>query len=140
MTKEVMIKIKGQQMGEEEDPIVMMAPGTYHLTNEKHYIHYEEKIEGSEDISKNTIKISSDRVIIMKRGVQASQMIFDINEADQAIYNTAFGNLSFDTDTKSIRLKETQDLIEVIMEYSLSVGGSKISENELTISILARFN
>lgn len=138
MTKEVDIRIKGQQLGEEEDPVIMTASGTYHLTNGNHYIHYVEEVEGSDDISKNTIKISSKRVILLKKGVQNSQMIFDLQEEDQAIYQTSYGRLTMETDTRMIKLQETQDRIEVQMEYSLFADGSKLSDNRLSIVIIAR--
>lgn len=138
MTKEVFITIKGQQLGEEEDPVIMIAPGTYHFMNGKHYIHYEENIEESDDISKNTVKVSSDRIILMKKGTQYAQMIFDLKEKEHAVYQTPFGTLTFETDTKAIQVRETKDKLEIRLEYSLFTDGTKMSDNLLIMTIEAR--
>jgi uncharacterized beta-barrel protein YwiB (DUF1934 family) len=135
MTKEVLITIKGQQDGSGEEPVVVTACGIYHFTNGKHYIQYEEKSGESEEVFKNMMKISSNEITLSKKGTQSSQMVFQLNESDQAIYQTPYGSFSFVTDTKSIVLKETNKRIEVRMEYSLSADGSKVSDNEITIFI-----
>ncbi len=137
MTREVVITIKGTQLEEEEASVIMTAPGTYHLTNGKHYLHYEESIEGSEDISKNTIKISSERVVLMKKGIQTAQMIFDLTEADLAVYQTPYGNLTFQTETKLIKIHETQTRLEILMEYALYNDSTKLSDNRLNILVEA---
>lgn len=138
MTREVFVTIKGIQLDTEEEPVIMTAQGTYHLTNGRHYIHYEENIEGFDDISKNTIKISEDRIILMKKGAQTAQMIFDLKEADQAMYQTPFGSLSFRTETKSICISETEDKLDIQMEYSLYNEDIKLSDNRLLITVEAR--
>lgn len=139
MTKEVWITIKGIQLSSpEEEPVIMTAAGTYHLTNGKHYIHYEEDIEGSDVKSKNTIKISERRIILMKKGIQSAEMIFDLSEPDRAVYETPYGNLSFQTETRNILLNITEDKVEIQMEYSLYTEGEKLSDNRLNIKIESR--
>lgn len=137
MTKEVLVTIKGTQLGTEEEPVIMTAPGTYHFANGKHYVHYEENLEESDDIAKNTIKIASNRIVLMKKGVQNAQMIFDLKEADQALYQTPFGNLSFQTQTHSIQIREENLRLEIQMEYSLYTEDEKLSDNRLNIIIEA---
>lgn len=135
MTKEVLITISGVQKGSKDEPVVITASGTYHFANERHYVQYEEKVEDADLILKNIIKISPEKIILMKKGAQSSQMIFDLHQEDQAVYQTPYGSFSFTTDTKSIVLRETADRIEVRMEYSLSSDSSKVSDNEILIII-----
>ncbi|MDD3172783.1 MAG: DUF1934 domain-containing protein [Herbinix sp.] len=138
MTKDVIISIKGIQLGAEEEPVIMTAMGTYHLTNGKHYIQYDEKIEDSDISLKNTLKISTFGVLLTKKGVQHSQMAFDLNETTRTVYQTPYGNLSLEVKTKSIQIKEASEKIEVKLKYSISDDVSKMSENELIIAIEAR--
>lgn len=139
MIKEVWITIKGIQLGnQEEEPVITIAAGTYYLTNGRHYIHYEEDVEGSDVKSKNIIKITEKRIILVKKGVQEAQLIFDLSEPDQAIYETPYGKLSFRTETSAILLNTLEDKVEVQMEYSLYTEGEKLSDNRLNITIEAR--
>lgn len=53
-----------------EDVIEVVTPATYYEKNEKHYILYDEVVEGVSGTIKNKIKISgTDSVEIMKSGL-----------------------------------------------------------------------
>lgn len=140
MTKEVTIKIKGIQLGMEEEFLTLTAPGIYHLTNGKHYIQYDEKLEDNPAVLRNTLKISSSSVLLIRKAGQQNQhsrMLFELNETTQTTYPTPYGNLPLDIKTKSIRLAEASDNIEVILEYSLYSDDSPLSDNVLSILIEA---
>ena len=53
MTKEVLVSLKGLQLSpdEQSDAVEVIAPGEYYLRNDKHYILFEEAIEGEQDRS-----------------------------------------------------------------------------------------
>ncbi len=138
MTKEVLITIRGIQPDTQEDPIIMTAPGTYYLTNGKHYIHYEESIEGSDSKLRSIIKISEDRIILMKKGISAAQMIFDIKQEEQAVYQTPYGDIALRTVTKEINLSVSENRVEIALEYALYTEDGKLSDNKLNISIEER--
>lgn len=134
MTKEVLISIEGLQLGSEEEPIITKVTGTYHFTNGRHYIQYEEKSE-EEAITKNSIKITPAKVTLSKKGITNSVMEFIMDEVTQAIYNTPYGNLIFHIKTSFMLLEESKDLIEMKMGYSLSSDASKLSDNRISIKI-----
>ena len=135
MTKQVLITIEGRQINGDEEPIIITAPGTYHFTNGRHYIQYDEKLEESETVSKNTIKIGTSKVVLVKKLLQISEMVFDLNEITQTVYQTPYGNLVFDVKTYSILLKEGAEKIEVFMEYSLSADSALVSDNSITVTV-----
>ena len=67
MTKDVLITISGIQMIDEEDSDVeMIVRGDYYQKNGKHYILYEEMMEGFTGKVKNVIKISPSGMDIIK--------------------------------------------------------------------------
>ncbi len=140
MTKEVLISIQGVQLGSKEEPIRMTALGSYHFTNGTHYIQYEECATEDQERSKNTIKISSEKVELSKKGAAASQMTFHLSHIEQAIYQTPYGSLSLETNTHSIRLQESNDKIEVGLQYSLFSDAKLMSEHELNIVIIPEPN
>ena len=71
MTKEVWITVCGLQNGPDTDgePIEMTIAGEYYYKNEKHYILYEEVMEGETNTTKNRIKIAPGMLELTKNGV-----------------------------------------------------------------------
>lgn len=136
MTRDIFITITGRQLGIEEEPVIMTADGAYRLANGKHYIQYDEKFENSEAVQKNIIKISSSEIVLTKKGVQNSQMVFNLNETTQTVYQTPYGNITLEVITKAIELIEISYKINVKLIYSLFTEGALLSDNELAISIL----
>ena len=64
MTKDVLISISGLHFevgGEsgEGEPVEIITPASYYLKNGKHYVLYDEVVEGVPGTVKNTIKIST---------------------------------------------------------------------------------
>ncbi len=134
MTNEVIISIKGIGSGEEE-AIWLSARGSYHNRNGKHYIQYEERTEEKEAVINNTIKISNSLVSLTKKGAQQLQMDFDQKEPTQAVYQTPYGSLILDINTKCIQQKEAPGRIEIQLEYSLFSDKELLSDHELFIII-----
>jgi uncharacterized beta-barrel protein YwiB (DUF1934 family) len=135
MKKEIRILIEGTQRGSDEEPVVSMAEGTYHYKNGSHYIRYEEKPQDGDGMISNTIKISPAQVYVSKKGALQAQMAFDTLQPTSATYYTAYGNLSFGVRTKSIRLLEGEDRLQLKLEYSLTSDGSALSDNIINIDI-----
>ena len=69
MTKDVLVTINGiHTMDEEDNDVEMVVRGDYYQKNGKHYILYEEVLEGMEETVKNVIKISDSSMDIIKKG------------------------------------------------------------------------
>lgn len=135
MTKEVLVRIEGRQIGSDEEPIITTAPGVYHNTRGKHYIQYEEAIDEIAAVSKNMIKIEPSRVVLTKKRVRTSEMIFDRAGTTRLDYPTPYGDLTFDLKTYSILIKDESDQLEVYMEYSLYSNSDLVSDNSILITI-----
>lgn len=82
MTKDILLRLKGLQfVGEgEEEPLEVIAPGTYFEKNGKHYIRYDEVMEGFEGTVQNLIKVDGSSMEVTKRGVANAHMIFEENK------------------------------------------------------------
>ena len=60
MTKEVFVRLNGMQFSSDADrpePVEVISRGTYAKKNGKHYIVYEEAVDESNQMVKNTVKI-----------------------------------------------------------------------------------
>ena len=45
MTKDILVRVRGvQTIGEEEDTVEMITPGTYYVKNGKQYLLYDESL------------------------------------------------------------------------------------------------
>ena len=97
MTKDVLVSISGKHIdimnepleGREsgDDAIEVVTPANYYCRNGKHYIIYDEVLEGMAGTIKNKIKITGeDSVEIMKSGLSSSHMIFEKNKKNLLPY------------------------------------------------------
>ena len=95
MTKEVLLSIKGLQMSPEdgEDTVEMIAPGEYHFRNDKHFVLYDEVMEGQDEVTKNIVKFQDDYMEITKKGPCSVHMIFEKNKKNVTYYYTPYGSL-----------------------------------------------
>lgn len=138
MTKEVTVIIDGLQRGGEEDTITSTVSGNYHYHNGKHFVRYEERAEGEEGITKNTIKITPDKIDIVKTGFNTSQMVFDLNEPTTGCYQTTYGSLFLEIHTTKLQIEEALNEIRVRLEYTLSTNDSHLSDNLISIKIISK--
>ena len=69
MVKDVLVSISGVQMADGEDSDVeMITAGNYYQKDGKHYILFDEAVEGMNGKIRNTIKITAERLEIIKHG------------------------------------------------------------------------
>lgn len=81
MTKDAFASIKGLQSVEaEEETVEMIAPGIYFERDGKHYIKYDEAVEGTEETIQNLIKVDGSSMEVTKRGVTNAHMVFERNK------------------------------------------------------------
>ena len=91
MTKNVLVTISGlhyddsvmmvqEENSNEANSIEVTTPATYYLKNGKHYIVYDEVVEGIPGTIKNRIKIDEGKLLdITKSGITNSHMVFKRN-------------------------------------------------------------
>lgn len=79
MTKDVLLSIKGLQIGENEqnDTIEVISPGDYYFRNGKHFFMYEEVMEGQKESTRNMIKVRDNYMELTKKGAVNVHMIFE---------------------------------------------------------------
>ena len=69
MTRDVLVSITGARFSEhDKEDVEMIIGGDYFWKNGKHYVLYEEVMEESGEVVKNTVKITPDSMDILKKG------------------------------------------------------------------------
>lgn len=129
MTKDIWLTISGIQMAEgQKETVETVSKGSYFKKNEKHYILYEEEIEDSKGIIRNTIKITSTSMEMIRKGAARTHMIFEPGKEIITGYQTSIGELLLGISTDKLEVIEKEERIEVNVRYSLSINHEYISD------------
>lgn len=147
MTKDVLLSISGlhydmtgipDEEGEEagDGPIEVITPASYYFKNGKHYILYDEVVEGVPGTIKNKIKITDSHMLeIMKSGLANTHMTFEKDKINMTQYETPYGELLVGIHTRELKLQETEERIDVNILYELDVNGDKVADCSITMQV-----
>lgn len=139
MTKDVLVSISGVHMIDgETDDVEVITAGTYYFRNHKHYVVYEELIEGVEGAVKNTIKIGNGMVDIIKTGSAHSHMLFEKEKSNVSCYTTPFGQMMVGINTNEIQIEEKENQIVATVDYTLDVNYKEMSRCRIKIEVQSK--
>lgn len=140
MTKDVLVKISGLHFMEDSnaDPVEIITTGNYYKKNGKHYILYDEVQEGFDGVTKSMIKVNEDFLDVTKKGVTNVHMMFEKNKKNLSYYNTPFGNLLVGIDATEVKVNETENQIDIQVDYELEVNYEHLAECSITMNIMPK--
>lgn len=140
MTKEVLLTIAGLQLldGEQETPVEVVTAGAYYHRNGKHYILYDEVIEGCPGHIHNTVKIGEESLEVIKKGISNVHMVFEKNRKNLTCYATPFGNLTIGIMARQIQIEESDKDIDVQVNYSLDVNEQYLAECSIQLNVKSK--
>ena len=149
MTKEVLVSISGKHIdimnnpaaGYEtgDDNIEVVTPANYYCKNGKHYIIYDEVLEGMAGTIRNKIKITGDASVeIMKSGVSGTHMVFEKNKKNLTYYKTPYGQMLIGINTKNMKVSVSEDNIDVLVDYELDVNHEPLADCKIRMNITSK--
>lgn len=141
--KEVLLTMQGLQFDqrmEDADKVEIVTVGDYYKKNHKHYVIYEEVIEGFTQATKNRLKFSEGMLELTRNGLINVHMVFEENKKNMTSYNTPFGQILIGIDTKKIQIAEQEDDIVVDVDYALDVNYEFLSDCHIKIHICSKEN
>lgn len=140
MTKEVLVTISGLQFadGEGNEPVEIITAGDYYKRNGKHYVVYDEVVEGFAQPTRNVIKMGEDMLDITKSGVTNVHMMFEKKRKNVAYYYTPYGSLLVGIDATKIDFRETEDNIDVTVDYKLEINYEHMADCSIRMNIRSR--
>jgi Uncharacterized protein conserved in bacteria len=140
MTNDVLVSIKGLQFGEgtEQEVVETITPGSYYFKNGKHFVIYEETLEGEIESKKNIIKASQDILEIVQKGSYSANMLFEKNKKNLSYYNTPYGSVSIGITATSLVLEEESDSIQIRVEYALEVNQEYLADCSVSIEVKSK--
>ena len=145
MTKDVLLTISGlhfdtfsEETEEANEPIEVITPATYYLKNGKHYVLYDEVVEGMLGSIRNTIKITGDSKLEMKKtGITNTNMVFEKEKINVTQYDTPYGEMMVGVYTKDMKVNVEEHNIDVSIAYALDVNSEKVADCNIIMNIRA---
>ncbi|MCI9168387.1 MAG: DUF1934 domain-containing protein [Dorea sp.] len=145
MTKQVLLTISGLHFdsfpGEAEDenePIEVITPATYYLKNGKHYVIYDEMVEGMPGTIQNKIRIAGNNLLeIKKSGLANTKMVFEKDKINMTQYETPYGELMIGIFTKNMLVDVTEKNIDIRVNYELDINSEKVADCDIKMNIRA---
>ena len=140
MTEEVLVSVKGLHSldNAQEDEVEVIFAGKYYKRNGKHYVLFEEAVEGSSQTVSSRIKLQQERMEVSKKGAVNSQMIFEPDRKSESWYGTPYGNMLAGIQVKNMKIEETRDVIRASVEYSLELNYEHMADCRLQVKIMAK--
>ena len=127
-----------EEEDEDSEPIEVITPAMYYLKNGKHYVVYDEVLEGLPGITKNKIRIAGDNLLeIKKSGHTNTQMVFEKDKINMTQYETPYGEFMIGIFTKSMMVDVTEKNIDVLVNYELDINSEKIADCNIRMNIRA---
>lgn len=136
MNKDVLIHVRGLQMMETDDaqePIEIVVPGQYYFRNGSHYLRYEEMLDDTAETTVNYIKMSPNGVEVRKQGQINVHMVFEEGKKNKTFYNTPYGTLQMGISATGLELKESEDGIQMKVDYALDMNEEHVADCYLTV-------
>lgn len=136
MNKDVLIHVRGLQMMETDDaqePIEIVVPGQYYFRNGSHYLRYEEMLDDTAETTVNYIKMSPKGVEVRKQGQVNVHMVFEEGKKNKTFYNTPYGTLQMGISATGLELKESEDGIQMKVDYALDMNEEHVADCYLTV-------
>mgnify|MGYP005790786409 FL=1 len=136
MDKNVLIHVRGLQMMEPDDdqePIEIVVPGQYYFRNGNHYLRYEEILAENSESTVNYIKISPTGMEVRKKGLENMHMVFEPGKKNMTYYTTPYGTLQLGIAATGMDLKETEDGIDMTVDYSLDMNEQHVADCCLSV-------
>lgn len=146
MTKDVLVSISGMHMDvvsgmtdADNEPIEVVTPASYYCKNGKHYVIYDEVVEGMAGTIKNKIKITgTDSVEIMKTGISNAHMVFEKNKKNLTYYQTPYGQMLVGVNTRNMEINVTDDNIGVSVDYELDINHEPLADCKIKMEIYSK--
>lgn len=138
MNKRAIISVTSKVKGNEKDKIQVVTPGKFYKKNDSYYAVYDEtEISGMEGTT-TTLKISDEKVSLIRMGTTSTKMNFKNKLNDVILYNTPYGMLELEVQTKSLDINMNDDGGRVFIDYNLGMIGEEMQNTLLEINIEAR--
>ncbi|MBC8061135.1 MAG: DUF1934 domain-containing protein [Clostridiaceae bacterium] len=137
MDNRALISVISRQIGD-ENPIEVVTPGKFYKMENCYYAVYKEtEISGMEGTT-TTFKIYPEKFSLIRMGTTTTTMNFEKNNKSMSLYNTPYGMLELEIETKELEINIDGNGGNVTLNYSLYITGQTAIQTLLKIKIEAK--
>ncbi|MEN8078856.1 DUF1934 domain-containing protein [Clostridioides difficile] len=135
MEKRAIISVKSSSNLEPNEAIEVVTPGKFVIHEDGFKAIYEEsEISGMEGTT-TTLNIKDNLMILERVGSTTTNMEFKEGEMAVSLYNTPYGILDLNIDTKQLNIDIDENGGEIYSKYILGLEGQEGITTELNIKI-----
>ena len=140
MTKQVLITISGLQLmdGETGRPVEVVTAGEYYQKNGKHYLFYEEAVEGSREHIEKRLKIGEGSLEVTKKGLIRTHMVFEKGRKTKTSYETPFGSIEMEFATSKVLLQESEEFMDLQVCYSMEMDNVFLADCSIRVNVKSK--
>ena len=137
MDNKALISVISKQSSE-DNSIEVVTPGRFYKKENYFYAVYKEtEISGMEGTT-TTFKIGEDKFTLLRLGTTSTTMNFEKEKTSISLYNTPYGMLELEIETKQLDIDITEAGGEITLDYLLYISGQEPQETILKIKIVAQ--
>lgn len=136
MKKKVRLTLTGRQRDEtgQENVTELSAEAEYYERNGSRYILYEEN-EADTGCAQSILKLKDGLLELTRKGSVNTHMVFEEGREHMTDYNTPFGALQLGIVTSGVCSKQSEDCLEIHIDYDLTDRGHILSHCNIFIKI-----
>lgn len=135
MNKDVLVSVTGVKSNEDEEPVRVVSKGRFYRKGGKTYVKYQQ-LDFLDNISDCVLMYTENTVEMRKSSVEGrSHMLFEKGRNCKAAYRMPYGTMYVSTNTEEITINESDDLIEIHMEYALDINYVYVADFHIDIRI-----
>lgn len=135
MSKKAIISICSTQDIGEKEKIEVVTVGEFSINGDEFIATYDETEISGMEVTKTTLKIKGDKVVLHREGTTSTKMEFQKDNTQVALYNTPYGMLELKTSTKELDLDVNEKGGNISIKYHLIAGGQEPIKTNLDMKI-----
>ncbi|HHW57595.1 MAG TPA: DUF1934 domain-containing protein [Clostridia bacterium] len=135
--KKAIISVKGTQKNDrnESDTIELITEGSFYIKGNTFYVVYEESELSGMDGTTTTLKITEDKVTLLRFGTNKSKMVFEKNKKYESDYDTPYGKIPLGILPTDVKVAMSETGGEITIKYALDLNNKTVSDNELYLKV-----
>ena len=135
MEKRAIISVKSFSDIDPNEAIEVVTPGTFIIHDEWFKAIYEESEISGMDGTTTTLNIKDNSMVLERVGSINTNMEFKEGVTAVSLYNTPYGILDLNVDTKKLKINIDENGGEIHSKYVLGLEGQEGISTELSIKI-----
>ena len=135
MNNKAVISVVSRQSEDDESSIEVVTPGEFYKKEDKFCVVYDEtEISGMQGTT-TTFNIFPEAFSLIREGTTTTKMDFKENGKSLALYNTPYGVLELEIQTKKLEINMNENGGDIFIDYNMCISGQEAQKTQLKINI-----